>query len=235
MNEILIVPDVHGRRFWEPALDYPGQIIFLGDYFDPIPDEKISETDALETILRIVSFKQKNPDKVTLLIGNHELHYFPETGKYSRFSPHCHVVINEMLTNGETKGLFQACKQKGKYLFIHGGITKGWYDKHYGAFAGLGDTLEERINRYFVENRAAFEEVSPKYRSESDQFDFSSPLWADIRELDEEGNDHFDNNIIQIVGHTQTEDEKILVINNVGAADNQKLHILRNGEFDLYE
>jgi hypothetical protein len=30
MNEILIVPDIHGRDFWKPALDYKETIISLG-------------------------------------------------------------------------------------------------------------------------------------------------------------------------------------------------------------
>ena len=37
-KKILIIPDVHGRTFWESALksgDYE-KIVFLGDYTDPI-------------------------------------------------------------------------------------------------------------------------------------------------------------------------------------------------------
>lgn len=81
MNEILIVPDVHGRRFWRSALDYPGQIIFLGDYFDPYPEEGIGVDEAYENFLDIVEFKAENTD--TLLIGNHELGYFDPAFKYS--------------------------------------------------------------------------------------------------------------------------------------------------------
>ncbi len=46
MKNILVVPDVHGRKFWETALDYPGEIIFLGDYTDPYPREGITMADA---------------------------------------------------------------------------------------------------------------------------------------------------------------------------------------------
>ena len=40
MEEIIIIPDVHGRTFWREAIEkYRNkentQIIFLGDYLDP--------------------------------------------------------------------------------------------------------------------------------------------------------------------------------------------------------
>lgn len=76
MNDILIVPDVHGRTFWESALDFNGDIIFLGDYTDPYPQESITLKQTYENFLRILDFKMRNNERVTLLIGNHDLHYF---------------------------------------------------------------------------------------------------------------------------------------------------------------
>lgn len=37
-NDILIIPDVHGRTFWKDAVNREswGTIIFLGDYLDQI-------------------------------------------------------------------------------------------------------------------------------------------------------------------------------------------------------
>lgn len=34
-NNILIIPDVHGRTFWKYAIDKYDKVIFLGDYLDP--------------------------------------------------------------------------------------------------------------------------------------------------------------------------------------------------------
>ena len=43
--EVLIFPDVHGRKFWKDAIskfpkeEYPDlKIVFLGDYIDPYVD-----------------------------------------------------------------------------------------------------------------------------------------------------------------------------------------------------
>ena len=49
-KKILIIPDVHGRRFWRDAIesdDYD-KVIFLGDYLDPYPDEGIGPFTAQE-------------------------------------------------------------------------------------------------------------------------------------------------------------------------------------------
>ena len=38
MAKVLIVPDVHGRKFWHKAKEMVAevdQVVFLGDYLDP--------------------------------------------------------------------------------------------------------------------------------------------------------------------------------------------------------
>ena len=122
-NDVLIVPDVHGRKFWLPALDYQGDVIFLGDYTDPYPQEGFKEADAYQGLLKIIEFKQKNPDRVTLLIGNHEMHYYNNALASGRFSKEYYPKYHELLMGEETKGLFQLCKQIDNYLFIHAGVT----------------------------------------------------------------------------------------------------------------
>ena len=51
---ILIIPDIHGRSFWEEAINDVtehrrefDEVVFLGDYFDPYPTEDISECQAI--------------------------------------------------------------------------------------------------------------------------------------------------------------------------------------------
>lgn len=79
MRKVLLVPDVHGRTFWRKAIDLIAQydqIIFWGDYLDPYAaQEGITMNDALHEFKAIIKFKCDNYDKVTLLLGNHDLHY----------------------------------------------------------------------------------------------------------------------------------------------------------------
>jgi hypothetical protein len=183
MREILIVPDVHGRTFWEPVLDYKGEIIFLGDYVDPYPSEGITQANACYALSEIVKFKQQNPDRVTLLIGNHELHYYNRDFEASRFSEEYYEEYHAILTGKTTAGLFQVCRQIDNYLFIHAGITKGWYDWHDDELQALGDNLETQLNRLFLQNQGAFFEVSGE-RGGWDRY--GSPLSQFVRTVNKD-------------------------------------------------
>lgn len=230
MNDILIVPDVHGRTFWESALDFKGDIIFLGDYTDPYPQEGITLKQAYDNFLRIVAFKKENSERVTLLIGNHELHYFDDAYFCTRFSSSYYKKYRRILTDKETIHLFQLCKQVGNYFFVHAGILKKWYDRHFPNFVNLGITFEEQLNNYFRINKKAFSETSA-FRGGFDAA--SSPIWADIREYIAE-KEHFNTQIEQIVGHTLIENEEPYVHDNITLLDNMKVYILKGNEIEAY-
>ena len=84
--QIVVVPDVHGRSFWKEAVaKYPNfPVVFLGDYLDPYAHENITSEEALVNFKEIIAFKQANMDRVTLLIGNHEIHYLDTFYRFSR-------------------------------------------------------------------------------------------------------------------------------------------------------
>jgi hypothetical protein len=231
MNEILIVPDVHGRNFWEPALDYKGTVIFLGDYTDPYPQEGFTQQNAYNGLVKIVDFKKRNPDRVTLLIGNHEMHYYNRDYACWRFDSHYFQSYNAILTGKDTAGLFQLCKQIDNCLFIHAGITKGWYEAHLDEFSKLGNTLEEQLNSLFVVNMEAFYEAS-MYRG--GYHPAGSPLWADMSEhLDSP--EQFSDTVIQIIGHTQVKGDEPLVKGNIRLLDNRQLYLLKDAEIVKYK
>jgi len=230
MNDILIVPDIHGRNFWKPALEYKGEVIFLGDYADPYPHENFSDENAYRGLLEIIDFKQKNPDRVTLLVGNHELHYYDSDFECSRFSEDYYEDYHKLLTQSPTAGLFQVCKQIDNYMFIHAGITKIWYKLHHKELSKSGATLEEQINNLFIKDKTPFSEVS--YHRGG--FNLSeSPLWADIHEFYDES-EPFDENIIQIIGHTQMDGKVPLSIKNTRLLDNRQLYLLSKGQLTNY-
>jgi hypothetical protein len=231
MHEILIVPDVHGRNFWLPALDYPGEVIFLGDYVDPYIREGFYDEDAFNVLSMVVDFKRNNPERVTLLIGNHEMQYHDEKYETSRFSEEYYDRFHEILTGEPTRDFFQICKQEGKYLFIHAGVTKGWYDLHYSEFRDLGVTLEEQLNKFFSVSPEAFHEAAWRYRGGLD--DSGSPLWADLREFYDEP-EPFDDRTVQVVGHTQLGQPDPILWNRMFFLDNRQLYLLRDDKIEKY-
>ena len=231
MNDILIVPDVHGRSFWLPALDYSGEVIFLGDYVDPYPQEGVSVEEAYQALLKIVKFKQENPDRVVLLLGNHEMQYFNSDFGAGRFSRDYEMKFREILTGDETKGLFQICKQIGKYLFIHAGLTKHWYDRHYDDFKDLGATLEEQLTGVFFKKMRVYYEAG-EIRGGWDKT--GSPLWADYREFEEEEL-YKSSELIQIIGHTQTGTPDPIITDKYWLLDNKQLYLLHNDAIEKYK
>ena len=232
MNEILIVPDVHGREFWYPALDYPGEVIFLGDYVDPYPAENISEKQATDRFLKILEFKKQNPDRVTLLIGNHEHHYLSRDFAAGRkMEGEEGKLMASIMTSDDTKHLFQLCTQRGKYLFIHAGITKDWYDRHIEVFAELGNTLEEQLNVLIYSPRTFVFYEASLARGGLD--DTGSPLWADVSEYETE-KEPFDPDIIQIIGHSQSLKPDPTFVKNVRMLDNRQLYVLRDDKIEKY-
>ena len=130
--KILVLPDIHGRKFWEEPCkhveDYD-KIIFLGDYMDPYDFEHIAVPEALENFENILTFADAHRDKVTLLLGNHDMPYFSEKYKsFSRYhSRHSNKYYNDIRQRfKEYKELFKIADVADDILFTHAGCTPGW-------------------------------------------------------------------------------------------------------------
>lgn len=70
----LILGDLHCRSIWKDIVakeDYD-KIVFLGDYLPPREIVLDDPTDACGFLYDVLDFKDKNPDKVILLRGNHD-------------------------------------------------------------------------------------------------------------------------------------------------------------------
>lgn len=197
MAKVLIVPDVHGRKFWHKAeemIDEVDQVVFLGDYLDPYPREGITFEDALMEFERILAFKEDHPDKVVLLVGNHDMHYITmEFMNCSRLNVWRRAEIHDLYMSNIDK--FQLVHEIDTYLFSHAGVYLGWTTKY-------AITLEELFNfKKFLGGRwNTLEDVSYE---RGGWCKVGSCIWADIREsVTNELPAMFKK---QIVGHTQME------------------------------
>lgn len=195
MAKILIVPDVHGRTFWHRAMELVDQvdkIIFLGDYLDPYPHEGISFDLALEEFNKILEFKKEYPDLVTLLVGNHDMHYIiNEFMNCSRrnisMKARLHNLYNSNLD------LFKLIHTEGNWMFSHAGVYQEWMDKY-------KFTLDDLNLQTFLKSHwLALEDLS-WFRGGYNRV--GSCIWADIREsIEHDLLPEFHH----IVGHTQLE------------------------------
>lgn len=80
--EIIIIPDVHGRKFWKKGAEYikthpDSKIVFLGDYLDPYTYyENITQDQAYDNFIELIEFAKEYQNQVILLWGNHEISNF---------------------------------------------------------------------------------------------------------------------------------------------------------------
>lgn len=205
MSKFLIIPDVHGRTFWKYALEHVAeykQVIFLGDYLDPYPRENISFQQAVDNFKEILEFEQ-NCDNVTLLLGNHDMHYLDT--KFMDCSRLNYRRRNEM-HDLYSEHSFYLVFLHGKYLFSHAGIYQEWLDRHKLTIANL-------IDKDFC--NSSLEDAS-SYRG--GWMKVGSPVWADLQES---AYATFPHTYYQIVGHTQLI-SKAYIGDNIACLDVRK-------------
>lgn len=206
--KITCIGDIHGRKNWKSIVkknENSDIFVFLGDYVDPYVFERISEKVALANFKEIINFKKQSPDKVVLLIGNHDAQYL----YYPRFRTGalCKTNLQDtILTFQNNRDLFEFGYQNGKYLFTHAGISNGWFNKYNRLFDSFGlnsdfSNFGEVLNKVGQDIGLIpiFENTS-KFRGGSDEY--GSSLWSDKNEL-------YDDYLIgvhQIVGHNKFQD-----------------------------
>ena len=257
----LVIPDVHGRTFWKEPVrwvldnlkDVP--IVFLGDYTDPyvgevdsVTNTTIKREDGITCLKEVIELKKQNSDRITLLIGNHDLGYLNKyicTCRRDR--------ANEKVLTGLFKdnlSLFNLATEfevaGKKFLFTHAGITTRWVKawetlvKDYGIDSKISvDTLNDVFHMEMAGNNEqslvmALSYVS-HYRGGYDNC--SSLVWADIHDhLDIDSNDWADEHgYIQVFGHTQLSEDPISIDGKVFCLDVRRaFYIDKEGEIRSY-
>jgi len=252
-NNILNLGDVHGRTEWtiptfggmsrfndwqnDPSKDdiYPfkkfKKIIFIGDYTDSFT---IPNVDILHNLKNIITFKKAYPDLVILLGGNHDVQYITgkEEARCQGYRPEAYYDLHDLF-NANIE-LFQLAYQEDNWLWTHAGLTKEFYnncvltmkDTRYRFYNITKDmNLVELLNFMFESGNKDLYNVG--YSSFGRSL-FPSPIWARPEDLD---NDPIEYN--QIIGHTQSQDVRIVNIKDnlqhiyIDCLGHKKWHILK--------
>lgn len=190
MDRVTIIPDVHGRKFWRSAMSRVENtpIIFLGDYLDPYWDEGIDAEEAYEQLDEIIDFKKTHPETMTLLLGNHDLHYLSSQIGGCRYDWRYAYQNKALLwSNLELFDIAHAIESNGRqFLFTHAGVLKEWYKEHYRV------TREETaadialcLNEHFHSSKsqaASINALSNTSPARGCIHINGSPVWADVTE-----------------------------------------------------
>ena len=225
---ILIIPDVHGRRFWKHAVEkYPEmETIFLGDYHDPYPYEGISNAVSLKNFEEIIGHAKTHPN-CKLLIGNHDLHYLIDIDGCRKDYSNEPIVRKLILNNIELFDIAALRTMEGrKYLFSHAPVLMEWI--HETGESENAELLVTRLNRYFHDIGNNTEELQKlldrvsRYRG--GWHAWGSPIWSDLYEIYESGGRLIESADYSIFGHSQL--KRPLITKECACLDTHNAYIL---------
>ena len=189
---MIIIPDIHGRCFWQqPVKENLGKehIVFLGDYLDPYYGERITSEQAFRQLEYIMEFKVSHPGDITLLLGNHDIHYLTPMGRGSRFDYVRGAWYS--LFFQKHADLFQLAFEANaggrKYIFSHAGIRAGWIERHREHLDGATpQTICRVLNDMWTSHSAwpvLFSMLADIPDSRWGFAAYGSPVWSDVDDM----------------------------------------------------
>ena len=235
LSRIAVVPDVHGSDFWKEAkenIDSLDKVIFLGDYLDAylniyilasmIPSTYLTKKELearekeLNNFKEILEFKKAYPEKVTLLLGNHDVGYWLELSCSRQARGEMYKTYKSLFE--DNINLFKLTEyvelDNEKILFSHAGILGKWLkqikpEQDLDSISLKTSFLDDSFNKLILKYnepgyreflRQAFWLVGPARGGNIN--DSGSIVWADKSEWKDQKNIFGD--IKQIVGHSKS-------------------------------
>jgi predicted phosphodiesterase len=225
--KIIALGDTHGRDTWKSIvkteLESSDKIIFIGDYFDSRDD--IDASAQIENFKQILDLKKTNPDKIVLLIGNHDFHYLKGCGEtYSGYQQYAAMDINEVLQPALSSGHIQICHVFDEYIFSHAGLTQTWCENNdIDLF-----NIEESVNVKFMKSMESFKFEYGENLDRSGDDVTQSPIWVRIPSLLKDMVKGF----TYVIGHTTIREmhmaNSVIAIDCLGTS--KEYLVIQNGE-----
>ena len=207
--KLVAIGDIHGRDIWKQIVakehDTTDEFVFVGDYFDSFT---VKGSDQINNFLDIIEFRNTSIyHKVTLLIGNHDYHYYPgiddsgTSGYQTLLAPSIKHVV------GDNKQYLQVAYQSGEFVFSHAGFSSEWLDDNIVMWDVPNLAMYVNDLFYYQPQKLAYRPYKQVgstvygvggYGSET----FQGPLWIRPKALMAANRDTLRNQIIQVVGHT---------------------------------
>lgn len=175
--KVVSISDVHGRDLWKRVFEKESadQYVFLGDYFDTF--DKISTDD------QIKNFREIMATGATILVGNHDFHYFRGVGEeYSGKQMHKAFDIQEAVEAARPE--MDITYRVGNVIYSHAGISQVW----------LEDWREDAEDNLLSLYHAGYDQYGDSVHD--------GPLWIRPRSLLASKIEGY----VQIVGHTRVKE-----------------------------
>ena len=124
------IGDIHGKSVWKKFIENTDieHWVFVGDYVDEEHLHPITDEEMLENLKEVLEFKANNPNKVSLLLGNHDLSYMllnDRSKRVTRFRENISLELSDIFNFN--RHLFQNSWQYGNVVATHAGIQHDWF------------------------------------------------------------------------------------------------------------
>jgi predicted MPP superfamily phosphohydrolase len=247
--KIMSIGDIHGRNQWKhaifgsimdyenwrreadngihefmadqyPTLNSVDKIVFVGDYVDSFD---VKNPEMKLNLEEIIHLKRTMPEKVVLLLGNHDIQYIVPNQICSGYRPEMKYDFEHLFRSNldcfqaayyhETEDPYKNIKRT---LWTHAGVTQGWLTsvkefiesdrfRHKEDFKDMDRARPDEIINKLWEYQ-----VSILFNVDSDSGGMSrwaGPMWVRPRRLSWEALEGYD----QVVGHTPQRTVKEMV------------------------
>lgn len=189
----LVIPDLHWKDVWKQVVkNWDWKVIFLWDYVDDYPpttDEQI-----ISNITDIISFKKENPNRVHLLLGNHDIQYIYPFNKCSWYRESYYEQISNLFY--DNLDLFQFTHREGNYVFSHAWISEWWLEHNW---LTLEQVLSVIPNEWYID-WWFFDVWALRWWMKT----YWWPFWAD--KIETQNSESMPKWIQQVAGHTKVND-----------------------------
>lgn len=204
----IVIGDIHGRSQWKLIVETEkaDQVIFIGDYFDSYD---LTAVEQMHNFKEIINYKETTDAHVTMLIGNHDYHYYPEIGNVGT-SGYQHKVapaISQLID--ENRNHLQMAYSIDDYLFTHAGVSSEFMDNVFGKDGWKTEEISLLLTQQFWHKPRTFDfgmaidMEKMWYLDPSGDSKGQSPIWIRPKSLMSVNRDTLRKQVIQIVGHTQ--------------------------------
>jgi hypothetical protein len=207
----IVLGDTHGRSFWKQITtnENPDRVIFIGDYFDSFT---IKTDEQINNFLDIIEYKKTSGKDVILLIGNHDIHYYPEVSDTGTSGYQTIGRLQIEPTIDANREHLQMAYKIGEFVFTHAGISSEWLDDNIADWTV--DNMVDKINELFRYqpnkfNFRLYKEFDNGFVIASNGHGdntYQTPIWIRPRSLMEVNRETLRKQVIQVVGHTWVEE-----------------------------
>lgn len=258
---MIIISDIHGRTFWNNSLSEKGilqgdsltdDVIFMGDYLDhyngePDPNQGntyITDDSEFKNFKEILKFKKTFPDKVVLLLGNHDMEYITTKCVPCRMNYFHSKEISELFKENIKLFKFGTYTTLGDRLitFSHANICPDWIESIYPIEVNKTNGISScklainTLNDMLLEDNPSFDAIGDMVKhvgyGRGGDYPVGSIVWSDLR--DYTSREPLWEDVYQVVAHTQhlVENNRFIYDENTFCTD---CHIAALGNRPLFK